>query len=76
MRTWRVYKSANRPFPQVSEDDVIDYMIMETLVIKDVKEQEKQAKKDEINQWKKDPEALRQLASAPVMDLPKAEGEK
>lgn len=31
---WRVYRAANRPWPVLSADPVIDYMVMEAVAIK------------------------------------------
>lgn len=33
-RLWRTCKAANRPFPQLVEDDVLDYLITEAVAIK------------------------------------------
>lgn len=31
---WRVSSAANRPFPQVSDDDVLDFMVTEAVAVK------------------------------------------
>lgn len=54
MRLWRVCKEANRPFPSVSPDDVIDYMVMEALAVKDQEEQQEAQKKAERDAWRKE----------------------
>lgn len=46
-RLWRVCKEAGRPFPQVSDDDVTDYLVMEAVFIKAMAEQEKHQKEAE-----------------------------
>lgn len=50
---WRVYKEAGRPWPTVSEDDVIDYMVMEAVALKVRKEDEAARKEAERQEWKK-----------------------
>lgn len=42
---WRVYRAAGRPWPVLSDDPVIDYMVMEAVAMKAQKEQRK-AEKD------------------------------
>jgi len=37
-RIWRTCKAANRPFPTLVEDDVLDYMIVEAVGIKVARE--------------------------------------
>jgi hypothetical protein len=57
---WRVCKEAGRPWPQVAEDSVIDYMIMEAVAIK-VRKEDAQAEKDaKRNEFKMDREHLKQ----------------
>lgn len=49
---WRVYRSSGRPWPQLHEDEVIDYMVMEAVSLK-VKKQDEQARKEaERTAWK------------------------
>jgi hypothetical protein len=56
-RIWRTCKAANRPFPQLVEDDVLDYLITEAVTLKVTKEdreEEKKARdKAEMDQKKK-----------------------
>lgn len=37
-RIWRTCKAANRPFPQLVEDDVLDYLITEAVALKVARE--------------------------------------
>lgn len=32
-RLWRIHKAAGRPFPQLVEDDVLDYLITEAVYL-------------------------------------------
>ena len=54
---WRVYKEAGRPWPVLSDDDVLDYMVMEAVALKVQSEnrqaEEEAAKQEEIREWKK-----------------------
>jgi hypothetical protein len=61
MRMYRATKAANRPFPQLDEDDVIDYLIVEALATKAATEEEKQRKQAKLDAWKKDKSGLRTL---------------
>lgn len=56
---WRTCKAAGRPWPRISDDDVIDYMIMEAVAIK-IGKQEEQAQK-EADAKQKQAEAREQL---------------
>ncbi len=58
-RLWRVFKEAGRPFPKLSEDDVVDYCIMEAVAMKIAEEDKDQEDEQERKNWKKDPEALK-----------------
>lgn len=58
---YRVFKEAGRPMPQFSSDDVIDYMVLEAVVIKARKEEEKAQKAAKINEWKKESSGLDEL---------------
>lgn len=60
-RLWRTCKEAGRPFPKISDDDVIDFMVMEAVTIKVRKEDEEAQKEQERKKWKKDPEGLNHL---------------
>jgi hypothetical protein len=53
VRLWRVCKEAGRPWPTVSDDPVLDYMVMEAVYLKVRKEDEKAAKAAEREEWKK-----------------------
>ena len=44
-RLWRTCKAAGRPFPQLVEDDVLDYLITEAVAIK-VNREEAQAREE------------------------------
>lgn len=64
MRLWRTNKAANRPFPKISDDPVIDYLIMEAIALKANKEDreaEEKAREDaKRDAWKKDFSGLRE----------------
>lgn len=62
MRIWRVSKEAGRPFPVLSDDDVIDYQIIEALAAKARKEEKEARDKQEREAFKKDREGLKQFA--------------
>lgn len=57
-RLWRVSKESGRPFPRLSEDDVIDFMITEAVALRVDREDQKAIKKQERDQWKKDTSGL------------------
>ncbi len=58
---WRVLRAANRPWPVLSDDPVIDYMVMEAVFLK-AQAEEQQAEKDrQIADWKKDTSKLDQF---------------
>jgi hypothetical protein len=68
-RLWRTCKAAGRPFPQLVEDDVLDYLITEAVAIKvnreDAAAREEAEKKAEMDQAKKDAiEELKRLYPA------------
>lgn len=50
---WRICKEAGRPWPVLSEDPVIDYMIMEAVALRVHAEDEKERKDKERKDWKK-----------------------
>jgi hypothetical protein len=50
---WRVCQAANRPWPQISPDDVTDYMVMEAVALKARKEDKEADKKREREEFKK-----------------------
>ncbi len=58
-RLWRVSKEAGRPVPRFSEDDVIDYMVLEAVALKVWKQEEEASKKKEKSDWKNDKESLK-----------------
>lgn len=58
---WRVFKAAGKPFPDLCEDDVINYMILESVALKAAKEEKDAEKTTEQNQWKKDKGGLDEL---------------
>lgn len=51
---WRVLQAANRPWPVLSEDSLIDYMVMEAVYLKVQREDRDAEKKAERRNWKKD----------------------
>lgn len=51
---WRVCKEAGRPWPKLSDDDVIDYMVMEAVALRAAKEAEKAQKAAERKQWQEE----------------------
>lgn len=57
---WRVCKAAGRPFPQVSEDDVIDFLVCEAISIKVAKEDKNAIDAAKKNEWKQGHSDLRQ----------------
>lgn len=57
---WRTYKAAGRPWPKLSDDDVLDYMVMEAVAMKVRKEDAEIAKKQEREAFKKDRSKLDQ----------------
>lgn len=60
MRIWRASKSANRPFPSLDDDEVVDYLILEALATKAATEEKDAQKKAKIEAWKKDKSQLRE----------------
>lgn len=44
-RLWRANRAAGRPWPQISDDDVLDFMVMEAVHVK-VKAEDAKAQKD------------------------------
>jgi hypothetical protein len=55
---WRTHKAANRPWPVISQDDVIDYMVMEAVALKVRTEDEKAEKQRQREEFKKDKSRL------------------
>ena len=56
---WRVHKEAGRPWPVLSEDPVVDYMVMEAVAIR-VREEDRAAEKQrQIEEWKKNRDHLK-----------------
>lgn len=52
-RLWRIHKAAGRPFPQLVEDDVLDYLITEAVYLKVSHEDEKIREKVEADAKRK-----------------------
>lgn len=52
-RMWMAYEAANRPWPVLDPDPVIDFQIMEAVAAKVAQEKEKQHKEAERKNWKK-----------------------
>jgi hypothetical protein len=44
-RLWRIHKAAGRPFPQLVEDDVLDYLITEAVYLR-VSHQDEEFRKE------------------------------
>lgn len=51
---WRTHKAAGRPWPKLSDDDVLDYMVMEAVALKANKEDREREKEQEKKKFKKD----------------------
>jgi hypothetical protein len=59
-----ISKESGRPFPRVSDDDVVDYLVTEAVTLKYLQERtaaEEEAKKQA---WKKNTDDLRQRVGA------------
>lgn len=58
MRMWRTYSKANRPWPVISDDPVMDYMVMEAVAAKVIEDDRRLAKEaadqNERDGWKKE----------------------
>lgn len=52
-RVWRVSKAAHRPFPSVSEDDVIDFLVAESVALRVAKEDQEVLEQEKKKEWKK-----------------------
>ena len=61
---WAVCKATGRAWPKLSDDDVIDFMIMEAVALKSDKADQEQAKKKEVTDWKRDKSGLDKLRGA------------
>lgn len=59
---WRVCKEANRPWPTLCDDAVIDYMVMEAVAIKAQREDEAARKEAERKEFKKNRAHLQEHA--------------
>lgn len=57
-RLWRVCKAAGRPWPTLSEDPVVDFMVMEAVYLKVQKEDDEAIKDAKRKNWKKDTTGL------------------
>jgi hypothetical protein len=55
---WRTYKEAGRPWPVLDDDPIIDYMIMEAVYLKVLREErdaQKEAEEREVKErWKQE----------------------
>ena len=59
---WRVCREAGRPWPVLSDDDVIDYMVMEAVALRAKKQEENERKAAERERWKQEQqERLKQM---------------
>lgn len=58
---WRVFKEAGRPFPRFTEDDVLDYMLIEAILLKVQREDEEQRKKQKTREWRANRDDLKQF---------------
>lgn len=61
-RMWRALKAANRPWPVLDDDPVIDYMLTEAVAMKAGLEEKEAREAQERKEWKKDRESLKELA--------------
>ncbi len=52
-RVWRASKAAGRPFPRISDDDVIDFMVMEAVGLKVAQEDADARERAEADSRKK-----------------------
>lgn len=57
---WRVHKEAGRPWPVLSEDPVMDYMVMEAVYLRVKKREKKEREQAERDEFKKDRDKLKQ----------------
>jgi hypothetical protein len=74
-RLWVVCKEANRPFPQLSEDPVVDFCIMEAIAMKVAKQTDEKREADERKQRLKSHRNLRgKKVGDPVPGSPAAAG--
>lgn len=53
-RFWRVHRAAGRPIPTLSDDPVIDFMVLEAIHLKVQAEAQEAEKVKEIKDWKGD----------------------
>lgn len=60
-RLWHVCKEAGRSWPQLDDDDVIDFMIMEAVALSVAKETKEVKKQEERTSWRNDKEGLDRL---------------
>lgn len=60
-RLWQVYKEAGRPWPQLDDDDVIDFMIMESVAVAAARGKQEEEKAVERKNWRKDKAGLDHL---------------
>lgn len=61
---WRVYRSSKRPWPAFSEDDVIDYMVMEAVSAKAAKAEADEIEAQKRKRWQEEQkERLKQTVS-------------
>lgn len=58
---WRVCKEAGRPWPTLSEDSVIDYMVMEAVALKVAEADKQEEKAKAVSEWKSDLSELEQF---------------
>lgn len=54
VRLWRVYREAGRPWPVISDDDVLDFMIMEAVALKAKKEERELREEAELEAKRKE----------------------
>lgn len=59
---WTTYREAGRPIPRFSDDDYVDYCIIEAISLKVRKAEAEARKKQERDEWKK--ETRKRLAKA------------
>jgi hypothetical protein len=63
IRLWRAHKASGRPWPTLDDDEVIDYFILEAIAAKVAKDDERQRKALEKNNWKNDKSKLLQATN-------------
>lgn len=63
-RIWAINKEAGRPFPRVSSDDVIDYMVIEALALSAMQDRKKGEDDRVKREWQAKTDELRKRVGA------------